>query len=239
VLGQQFKLPNMQPQPPYQPAAETSQGWMQVIGIVADSRNDGLRNPAKPALYIPYGAKMRMFTQILVRTKVPPLSILQDVRRELVRIDREQQVMRVRDLEGWITGLQEYSQQRLIAGLFGVFSALALVLAGIGIYSVVSYGVATRTNEFGIRIALGAQAPDVMRIALSATLRHIAAGLLLGVVAAVAFHRAAVAWWPATKLDPVVLAGVGLVMATMAIVACLLPASRAAAVDPMAALRAE
>ena len=106
---------------------------------------------------------MRMFTQILVRTRVPPLSILRDVRAELVRIDREQQVMRVRDLEGWITNLPEYAQQRLVARLFAIFSMLALALSAVGLYSVVSYGVATRTNEFGIRMALGARARDVTK----------------------------------------------------------------------------
>ena len=112
---------------------------------------------------------MRMFTQILVRTRVPPLSILRDVRAELVRVDREQQVMRVRDLQGWITNLQEYAQQQLVARLFAIFSMLALALSAVGLYSVVSYGVATRTNEFGIRMALGARARDVVRMVLSGT----------------------------------------------------------------------
>jgi hypothetical protein len=75
---------------------------------------------------VPYTLKMRMFTQILVRTRVAPLSILRDVRAEIVRVDREQQVMRVRDLQGWITNRPEYAQQRLIARLFGIFSLLAL-----------------------------------------------------------------------------------------------------------------
>src|SRR5256885_14282083 len=115
---------------------------------------------------------MRMFTQVLVRTRVSPLSLLRDVRSEIVQIDREQQVMRVRDLEAWITGLPEYSQQRLVAILFAVFSVMALILAAAGLYSVVSYGVATRTNEFGIRMALGAKAARVFRIVLSSTAVH-------------------------------------------------------------------
>ncbi len=151
AIGQQVKIAVLKDEPPYSPAASGSDGWLQIVGVVSDVRDDGLRNPIKPPIYVPYTIKMRMFTQILVRTRVPPLSILHDIRARLVRLDREQQVMQVRDLEAWITGLQEYSQQRFIATLFGVFSVLALVLAAVGLYSVVSYGVATRTDEFGIR----------------------------------------------------------------------------------------
>jgi len=100
---------------------------------------------------------------------MPPLSILRDARAELVRVDREQQVMRVRDLDTWITGLPEYAQRRLVARLFAIFSLLALSLSAVGLYSVVSYAVATRTNEFGIRMALGARARDVVRVVLSGT----------------------------------------------------------------------
>jgi hypothetical protein len=147
VVGRQFRFANIKDEPPYSPMAAGGNGWLQIIGVVADARNDGLRNPIRPAFYVPYTLKMRMFTQILVRTRVPPLSILRDVRAELVRVDREQQVMRVRDLNGWITNLPEYSQQRLVARLFGIFSLLALALSAVGLYSVVSYGVAMRTSS--------------------------------------------------------------------------------------------
>ena len=108
AIGRQFRIPGLKDEPPYQPAAAGSEGWLQIVGVVADARNDGLRNPIKPSVYVPYSLRMRMFTQILVRTRVPPLSMLRDVRAQLVQIDKEQQVMRVRDLEAWITGLREY-----------------------------------------------------------------------------------------------------------------------------------
>ena len=100
AIGQQFRFVDLKDEPPYSPMAAGGDGWIQVIGVVADARNDGLRNPIKAAFYVPYTLKLRMFTQILVRTRVPPLSILRDVRSELVRIDREQQVMDVDSLEG-------------------------------------------------------------------------------------------------------------------------------------------
>ena len=209
------------------------------MGVVADARNDGLRNPIKPAVYVPYTLRLRMFTQILVRTRMAPLSVLRDVRAQLVQIDREQQVMRVRDLEGWITGLSEYAQQKLVATLFEVFSVLALLLAGAGLYSVVSYGVATRTNEFGIRMALGAKAGDVVGIVLAATAVNVGAGLAAGMVLSFVFDKIAAQWVTESSRDPVILAGVTLLLVAVAGLACLAPARRAASVDPMEALRYE
>jgi predicted permease len=237
AIGHQIRFVGMKDEPPYSPASAGADGWIQIVGIVADARNDGLRNPIKPAFYVPYTLKMRMFTQILVRTRVPPLSILRDVRAELVRVDREQQVMRVRDLYGWITNLPEYAQQRLVARLFGIFSILALALSAVGLYSVVSYGVATRTNEFGIRMALGAKAADVVRMVLSGTSWNVAAGLLAGVLLCLAFDNLASQWVTESSRDPLILAGVTLLLLTVAVVACLAPARRAASIDPMAALR--
>ena len=202
AIGHKLRIPGLKNEPPYQPAASGSDGWLEIVGVVADARNDGLRNPIKPAVFVPYTLQMRMFTQILVRTRVPPLSMLRDVRTQLVQIDRDQQVMRVRDLEGWITGLSEYSQQRVVATLFGVFSVLALLLAGAGLYSVVSYGVATRTNEFGIRMALGAKARDVVRIVLTATAVNVGAGLAVGLVLSLIFDKVAAKWVTESSRDP-------------------------------------
>jgi predicted permease len=239
AIGHKFRIPGLKNQPPYQPAASGSEGWLEIVGVVADARNDGLRNPIKPAVYVPYTLQMRMFTQILVRTRVAPLSVLRDIRAQLVQIDREQQVMRVRDLEAWITGLGEYSQQRVVATLFSVFSVLALLLAGAGLYSVVSYGVATRTNEFGIRMALGAKAGDVVRIVLAATAVNVGAGLAAGLVLSLIFDKVAVKWVTESSQDPLILAGVTVLLLTVAGLACLAPARRAASVDPMEALRYE
>jgi ABC-type antimicrobial peptide transport system permease subunit len=147
--------------------------------------------------------------------------------------------MRVRDLETWITNQQEYAQQGLVATLFGIFSILALALASVGLYSVVSYGVATRTNEFGIRMALGARASDVFRIVLSSTAVNVGSGLAAGILLSVAFDKLATKWVTESSRDPVVLAAVTLLLVVAATLACLVPARRAAATDPMNALRCE
>jgi putative ABC transport system permease protein len=239
AIGHQVRIPAMKDEPPYSPAATGADGWLQIVGVVADVRDDGLRNPIKPAMYVPFTLQMRMFTQILVRTRVAPLAILHDIRARLVTLDREQQVMRVRDLEAWITDLQEYSQQRFVATLFAIFSVLALLLAAVGLYSVVSYGVATRTNEFGIRMALGARSSDVFRIVFSCTAINVGAGLVAGILLSVAFNKISTRWVMESSRNPWILAGVTLILIAAAALACFVPARRAASIDPMEALRYE
>ena len=164
AIGRQFRIPGLKNEPPYQPAAAGSEGWLQIVGVVADARNDGLRNPIKPAVYVPYSLQMRMFTQILVRTRVPPLSMLRDVRAELVQIDKEQQVMRVRDLEAWIT---EHARVRPAAAdghaVRHLLRAGAAAGGARGFTAWSRTASRRRTNEFGIRMALGAKAGDVVR----------------------------------------------------------------------------
>ena len=116
---------------------------------------------------------------------------------------------------------------------------LALALSAVGLYSVVSYGVATRTNEFGIRMALGARARDVVRMVLSGTLWNVGAGLLAGVVLCLAFDNVASQWVTESSRDPVILGGVTVLLLVVAVMACLAPARRAASIDPMVALRLE
>ena len=237
AVGQQFKFATLRDVPPYSPAAPGSDAWVQIIGVVADARNDGLRNVVKPSVYVPYTLKMQMFTQILVRTKTAPLSTLRDIQAQLTRVDREQQVMRVRDLERWITDLPEYAQQKLIANLFTVFGVLALALSAVGLYSVVSYGVATRTNEFGIRMALGAKALDVVRMVLSGTTWNVVFGVVAGILLCVGFDTFAAQWVTESSRDPLILAGVTALLLAVAALACIAPARRAASIDPMEAVR--
>jgi ABC-type antimicrobial peptide transport system permease subunit len=239
-VGQQLRIVDMKAEPPYSPLAPGGDGWLQIVGIVADARDDGLRKPVKPAIYVPYTLQMWMFTQILVRTKIAPLSALHDLRAQIIQVDPEQQVMRdPRDLQSWITHQSEYAEQRLVATLFGFFSVLALALATVGLYSVVSYGVTTRTNEFGIRMALGAKASDIFRIVLSSTSLNVGAGVFAGVLLSVIFGKFATKWVNESSRDPLILAGVTLLLITAALLASFVPARRAAAVDPMVALRYE
>jgi putative ABC transport system permease protein len=239
AIGQQIRIPDLTAEvSANSPAAPGADGSLQIIGIVADARNDGLRNPIKPGIYVPYTLRMWMFTQILVRTKVPPESLLHDFRAQIVQVDPDQQVIKfARDLEGWISRQDEYAQQQLVARLFGIFSVIALLLAAVGLYSVVSYGVATRTNEFGIRMVLGAKTTDVFRIVLSSTAINVGAGIAVGLVLSIVFDKLATQWVSQTSRDPLLLGAVTLLLMFSAMLACLVPARRAATVDPMEALR--
>jgi putative ABC transport system permease protein len=239
AVGQQIRVPALKSDPPYTLAAAGSSDWLQIVGIVGDSRNDGLRKPVKPAIYVPYTLRMPMYTLILLRTRVPPMSIVRGIREQLVQVDREQQTTHVRDLQGWIARQEDYAQQKLVASLFGIFSILALALAVVGLYSVVSYGVATRTNEFGIRMALGAKATDVFRIVLTSTSINVGAGLVAGLILTIAFDKIAAKWVTESSRDPLILTGVTLLLIAAALLASVIPARRAATVDPMDALRYE
>ena len=123
--------------------------------------------------------------------------------------------------------------------MFAVFSVLALALSAVGLYSVVSYGVATRTNEFGIRMALGARARDVVRMVLSGMFWNVGVGLLAGVGLCLVFDKVASRWVTETSRDPLILGGVTVLLLVVAVIACLAPARRAASIDPMAAVRLE
>jgi len=239
AVGHQLRTSDLIDQPPYSPSAPGATGWLQIIGVVADSRDDGMRSPTKPAIYVPYSLHMWMWEEILVKTRVSPLSAVKDMRAQIAKVDPDQQVTETYDLYDLITRDSEYAQQRLVATLFGIFSALALILAVVGLYSVVSYSVATRTNEFGIRIALGAGAADLFRLVLSSTTTSIGAGLLAGLILSFAFSKFAMRWVNESSRDPLILAGVAASLITFAIAASLIPARRASCTDPMTALHHE
>lgn len=240
ALGQQIRFPDLKPEPPQMLTVPGSDSWVQVIGVIGDARNDGLRKSIKPAAYLPFTYEMRMWTQVLVRTRPEPLSILHAVRQQIRDVNPDQQTFSdVRDLHHWITMQTEWGEERLITILFGAFSFLALMLAAVGLYSVVAYGVAQRTSEFGIRMALGAQRRDVLREVFSSTTSSVGGGLLMGIVLSVVFNSVVSHWVEGGSRNPLIILAVILLLMAVALFACLVPARRAARVDPMTALRYE
>jgi predicted lysophospholipase L1 biosynthesis ABC-type transport system permease subunit len=219
----------------------SSFGPMITIQVVEDARNDGLRNPIKPAVFVPYTLSMWRSTQILVRSGVPPSAMLHAVRAQLTTVNPEQQTYSgiVEDLDTWLSEEPEWQQQHLAAWIFGLFAVLALALAAVGLYSVGSYTVPQRTNEFGIRMALGAQRGHVLRIVFSSTLVSVGNGILTGLVLALALNRIIGKWAEGNSHDPIVLLAGILLLGVVSGIACAIPTRHAAAVDPMTSLRCE
>lgn len=240
AVGQQIRVPQLKGEPPYSPAAPHSDGWLQIVGVVADARDDGLREPVKPAVYVPYTMRMPMFTQILVRARVEPLAVLRAVRAQVHAVNPDQQVLgNVRNLEQWISGQPEWAQERLVATLFSAFAILALVLSVLGLYSVVSYIVAQRTNEFGIRMALGAGRTHVLQLVFASTSLSVGGGLVVGVVLSLALKGVLSRWTEGSSMDAAIVLAVAALLTAAATVACVLPAYRASSIDPATALRYE
>jgi predicted permease len=240
ALGHSLKVPEIRDQPPYLLTAKDADSWLQIVGVVADKRDDGLRNPILPEAFLPYTLSMRVYTQILVRADVPPLSLLHEIGAQVNAVDADQQVNGdVQDLEHWITRTQEWQQEHLVAWLFGAFAILALTLAAVGLYSVVSYSVVQRTNEFGIRMALGAPRGHVLQIVFRSTVLSVGSGIVAGIALTLALNKVLAHWAEGSSRDPFVLLGVTILLSLVAAIACAGPARKASEVDPMTALRYE
>jgi predicted permease len=239
-VGQQLRFPDLKSAPPYIQAVPDSNNWLQVIGVVADARDNGLRDPVKPAVFVPFSVAVRVYTQILVRTHAAPLAVLNSVRAAVKAVDPDQQVMgRTRDLQQWIERMPEYSYGRLVSGMFAAFSFLALALAATGLFSVVSYTVAQRTNEFGIRMALGAHGLQVLQLVFASTATSVVGGLAGGVALSLALSKFLSRWAEGSVQSPILFIAATLLLILTAGLAALLPARRASSIDPMEALRYE
>ena len=241
AIGHSVKLPDVEDRPPeILSAPNIADSWLQIVGIVQDARNDGLRNAVKPAVFVPYTLSMRQGTQILVRSDAPPLTLLHAVGTQVAALNPEQQIYsNVEDLDSWISDEPEWQQEHLAAWIFSVLAWLALALAAVGLYSAVSYTVAQRTNEFGIRMALGAQPGHVMRIVFASTLGSVAGGILAGLALNLAMNRILAKWEGGDSRDPIILLAGTLLLSFVSGIACAIPARHASKVDPMTALRCE
>ncbi len=241
AIGSSVKLPEIEERPPAElTVAKLADSWLTIVGVVADSLDYGLRNPIRPAIYVPYTLHMSMGTQILIRTRVAPLTLVHAVRQQVSAVNPDQQAYsEMDDLETWISDEPEWQQEHLVSWIFAGFSGLALLLAAIGLYSVVSYAVAQRANEFGIRMALGASRGHVLSLVFASILSSLAGGIFTGIILIFALNRIVARWVSGNPQEPlVVLAGI-LILATVAAIAAALPAIRAARVEPMTALRCE
>jgi predicted permease len=242
AIGHSIKFPDLRDEPPFTLTAAGADGNLLIVGIIQDKLDDGLANPILPEAFVPYTMGLRMGTQILVRSEGTPLSLLHAVSAKVNSIDHDQQTNSgTEDLEHWIQNEPEWARGRLLTWLFGAFAVLALVMSAVGLYSVVSYSVVQRTNEFGIRMALGAQRTHVLGIVFRSTVVSVGGGIATGMVLTLALSKLMAHWSAAgtNSAEPLVLIGATLVLALVAALACTVPARRAAGVDPMKAIRYE
>jgi predicted permease len=240
AVGHSVRVPQFATLPPIVSAASGAAGWLQIIGVVADSLDDGLNKPTSPAVYAPYTLITGPWTQILVRTQGEPLALLHSIKQQIATIDSDQQIASdVRDLEGWIQREPEFQRGRLISMLFGAFAILALTLAAVGLYSVVSYSVAQRTSELGVRVALGARRRDVLRLVALSAGTSVGIGILAGLALSFGLNRIIARWIENGARDPMLVLLVSAILIAVAALACLIPARRALAIDPVTALRYE
>src|SRR5579862_5379638 len=228
AIGKRFKFGNA-------PGRAT---WVTIVGVLADTKMYGLANPARLEVYVPFRQASSNGMVLLVKSGQEPATLVSAIRGIVASIDKEQPIFRIATMQEVVNA--SVSTRRITLILLGLFSALALVLAGIGIYGVISYSAAQRSREIGIRMALGAQRADVMGLVLAQGGKISAAGIVIGSAASLGLTRLmAKLLYSVSVVDPATFAVVAFALALIAAVASYIPARRALRVDPLVALRNE
>ena len=213
--------------------------WFEVIGAVEDAKNDGLDRPIKPAVFLPYTFILPPDEFLFVRTDTDPEAALLSIKQKLRQFNAEMVVSQDHPMTWWLY-TQGWGEGRFVATLFSIFAVLALALAATGLYSVVSYAVTRRTQEVGIRMALGAQRSNILSLVVSSTATVLATGVAAGVLLSIVLSKTVASWaGGGSPRDPLTLIGSSLLLVLVAALACLIPAWRAATVNPIVALRYE
>jgi predicted permease len=217
--------------------------WITIVGIVADVRQMGAEAPVKPEMYFPYRQQLANEPfyaprDLVIRTSVEPMSLAPAVTARVREIDPDQPVSNIQTMKD-VLG-KEFGQRETGTTLLGVFAALALGLAAIGLYAVLAYFVSQRIPEFGVRMAMGAQPRDILLLVLKRGMGLAMLGLLIGLAASLALTRLMQSLlFDVSASDPIIFALIALILAAVAFAACVIPARRAMKVDPMVALRYE
>ena len=212
--------------------------WREVVAVVGDFKQLALDEPPRPADFVPYAQGLITTPHVIIRTADAPTHIVERLRESLARRDRELALYDVRTLDEYLN--RSVASARFQTLLLTLFAALALALTAVGLYGVVAYGVAQRTREFGIRLALGAREREVLRLVLGGAMRMALAGVAIGVAgAALATRLLGSALYQVHPLDPATFATVVATLFVVALAASLVPARRAMRVDPIQALRTE
>ena len=237
-LGQRVRSPMLKVERPSLLLAQAPDDWLEIVGVVGDARNDGLDHPVKPAVFVPYSFVLPPDESLLVRVTGNPDAALRSIKERLRQLNPEMVVVSDHTLLWWLD-TQGWGQQRFIATLFSLFAVLALALSATGLYSVVSFAVTQRTQEVGIRMALGAPRTSIIRLVLASTGTMLGFGVAIGLGLSVALNGVMASWVKGSSRDPLTLLGSALLLLAVAAAACIVPSWRAATIDPMRALRTE
>jgi len=215
--------------------------WMTIIGVAGDVKHSGLNQPVDPAIYAPFSQNdeaWRKFMTLVIRTRVPVAGLVEDVKKQVWSLDRQIPVSGIQSMDDLLA--VSVAQQRFNMLLLGMFAALAVALAGVGIYGMVAYRVNQRTHEIGVYIALGAQRRDVLRLVMKDGVKLALLGIVFGLAGALGLTRMMVSLLFEVKpTDPATLIVVALLLAAVAMLACYIPARRALSIHPVTALRRE
>jgi putative ABC transport system permease protein len=217
---------------------EANPDWYEIVGVVGDVKQYGLDQATPMQTYEPYTQQTYPFMTLVARASGDPTTLTAAIRNAVLELDKEQPIANVRTLDRILSA--STAQQRFSALLLGVFAAVAMSLAAVGIYGVLSYAVTQRTPEIGIRMALGAARGDVLRLVVGAGMRLALLGVAVGLVVAFGLTRLMSALlFGVSPTDPMIFGLIPLLIVIVALLACWVPARRATKVDPMIALRAE
>jgi putative ABC transport system permease protein len=209
-----------------------------IVGIVGDVRSRKVSDPDDVEIYRPWAQQNFPFLVILVRSQLKPDAVTKLAQSALATVDPGLAIAIPQSMDAIVA--QAVGETRLMMWLLAIFASVALLLASIGIYGAVAYTVEQRTGEIGVRMALGAQTRDVLRLVVNEGMRPVIIGLAVGITAAFALGRLIAAQlYQTSAYSPALLGGATMLLAITALIACLLPARRAALVDPVQALRTE
>jgi putative ABC transport system permease protein len=212
--------------------------WVTIVGVVGDMKSDGFEAPLAPHIYLPVFQGPPYASVLFLRTNANPGTLGDQIRTEVQSVDSNLPLFSVRTLDEVVA--RSMAERRFALEILALFAAVALLLAAIGIYGVMSYAFSRRIHELGIRIALGAQRKDILRMTLSEGMKLVVAGLVVGVVGAILLTRfLRTLLFNVTATDPVVFISIAALLAAVALLACYIPARRATRVDPLVALREE
>jgi putative ABC transport system permease protein len=214
------------------------QVWRQIVGVVGNVRHKALEIEVTAEVYFPYKQLPRNFMNLVVRTASDPSSMVPAIRNQVLSVDKDQPVSDIMTMDQRVAGA--VASTRFVMSLLGAFSMLALGLAAVGIYGVMAYLVTQRTQEIGVRMALGAQKRDVLKLVVGRGMALAVMGIAIGLVASLALTRLMRSLlFEVTPTDWLTFVITSLVLLTVALLACYIPARRAAKVDPLVALRCE